>query len=148
MASQLPLDLYTYTRAAASAAATTAATTFTSGFNFDNRTPANGGEGNNNGSDDNPAIPLPNQRAFEGPWFSQQLSLSIFIGLASFFIFIFVRRRNAALFAPRTKLKGFSPLDDAHDAGYFGWIMPTLKTEEMRILQTSELLERGGVDAH
>lgn len=129
MESQLPLQLYTYTRSAASAAATTLA--FTSKFPFDNNIPTNG-----NNSDDNPSIPLPNQRAFEGPWFSQQLSLSIFIGLASFFIFIFVRRRNAALFAPRTKLKGFSPLDDGHDAGYFGWIMPTIKTEEMRILQT------------
>ncbi|SPC64188.1 uncharacterized protein UHOD_05173 [Ustilago sp. UG-2017b] len=139
MASQLPLHLYTYTHAVASAAATAI---LTSSFPFDKNapgTPGNGGGGgnnNNNGSDDNPSIPLPNQRAFEGPWFSQQLSLSIFIGLLSFSIFVFVRRRNAALFAPRTKLKGFSPLYDAHDAGYFAWIMPTLKTEEMRILQT------------
>ncbi|CDW97173.1 hypothetical protein [Sporisorium scitamineum] len=135
---QIPFDLYTYTRSAVAAAAvatsTTAATIANSGIvGWQNRVPAGDG---NNGFDDNPAIPLPNQRAFEGPWFSQQLSLSIFIGLASFFIFAIVRRRNAALFAPRTKLKGFSPLDDGHDSGYFGWIMPTLKTEEMRILQT------------
>ncbi len=134
MSSQLPFDLYAYSRsAAASATSTSAAAAVIStaiSFAFDDNTP------DNNGSDDNPAIPLPNQRAFEGPWFSQQLSLSIFIGLFSFFVFVFVRRRNAALFAPRTKLKGFSPLDDGHDSGYFGWIMPTLKTEEMRILQT------------
>ncbi|SPO26806.1 uncharacterized protein UTRI_04119_B [Ustilago trichophora] len=132
MASQIPLNLYSYTRAAAAAAAvTTAGTVVNAGMNWEYGSPDG-----NNGSDDNPAIPLPNQRAFEGPWFSQQVSLSVFIGLASFFIFVIVRRRNAALFAPRTKLKGFSPLDDGHDVGYFGWIMPTLKTEEMRILQT------------
>lgn len=136
-APQVPFDLYTYTRSGATAAAvatsTTAATFFNTGIGWQND--VSGGDGNN-GSGDNPAIPLPNQRAFEGPWFSQQLSLSIFIGVVSFFIFVIVRRRNAALFAPRTKLKGFSPLDDGHDSGYFGWIMPTLKTEEMRILQT------------
>lgn len=129
MASQIPWDLYPYTRtaaAAAAAAATATASLISTGT----------GKPGNNGSDDNPAIPLPNQRAFEGPWFSQQVSLSVLIGLTSFIIFVIVRRRNAALFAPRTKLKGFSPLDDAHDAGYFGWVMPTLKTQEMRILQT------------
>lgn len=135
---QMPFDLYTYTRSAVAAAATATSTAAAAVINdtidWNHGNPHAGG--GNNGSDDNPAIPLPNQRAFEGPWFSQQLSLSIFIGLASFFIFVFVRRRNAALFAPRTKLKGFSPLDDSHDVGYFGWIMPTLKTEEMRILQT------------
>ncbi|SJX63584.1 uncharacterized protein (N-terminal fragment), partial [Sporisorium reilianum f. sp. reilianum] len=136
---QIPFDLYAYTRSAVAAAAaatsTTAATIVNAGIGWQyDGIP--GSDGSNNGSDDNPAIPLPNQRAFEGPWFSQQLSLSIFIGLTSFFIFVIVRRRNAALFAPRTKLKGFSPLDDGHDSGYFGWIMPTLKTEEMRILQT------------
>ncbi|PWZ00332.1 DUF221-domain-containing protein [Testicularia cyperi] len=100
-------------------------------------TPFGDGQGGNGGGGgfDDPSIPLPNQRAFDGPWFSQQISLSIFIGLLSFLIFIFLRRRNAALFAPRTKLKGFSPLDDGLDSGYFGWIWPTLKTEEMRILQ-------------
>ena len=136
---QLPFELYTYTRSAVAAAATatstTAATIISSAIDWSTPSPGAGDAGNN-GSDDNPAIPLPNQRAFQGPWFSQQLSLSIFIGLASFFIFAVVRRRNAAIFAPRTKLKGFSPLDDGHDSGYFGWIMPTLKTQEMRILQT------------
>lgn len=140
-AQQLPLDLYAYTRSAVAAAAaattTTAATIINNGIDWEGSNPGGpGAGGNNNGSDGNPAIPLPNQRAYQGPWLSQQLSLSIFIGLSSFFIFVVVRRRNAALFAPRTKLKGFSPLDNGHDSGYFGWIMPTLKTEEMRILQT------------
>ncbi len=138
MASQHPLSLAAISEAAATASSSAAATTtatLASALLSLGRHPPTGTPGNN-GSTDDPAIPLPNQRAFEGPWFSQQVSLSLFIGLFSFCIFVIVRRRNAALFAPRTKLKGFSPLDDGHDAGYFGWIMPTLKTEEMRILQT------------
>jgi Late exocytosis, associated with Golgi transport len=43
---------------------------------------------------------------FEGPWFTTQLLLSSFIGLTSFLLFSYCRKRWPLLYAPRTKLKG------------------------------------------
>ena len=80
-------------------------------------------------------IGLPNTRSFEGPWFSQQVTLSVVIGIISFLTFTLVRKHHTALFAPRTKLKGFSPLDDGLENGPFGWIWPTINMSEIRILQ-------------
>lgn len=45
---------------------------------------------------------------FEGPWFTTQLSISLTIGVFSFFIFSYCRTRWPLLFAPRTKLKGLT----------------------------------------
>lgn len=46
---------------------------------------------------------------FEGPWFTTQLTISVTIGVTSFLIFSYGRRRWPLLFAPRTKLKGTPP---------------------------------------
>lgn len=43
---------------------------------------------------------------FEGPWFTTQLTISLSIGLTSFFLFSYCRTRWPLIFAPRTKLKG------------------------------------------
>lgn len=76
----------------------------------------------------------PTGRKFEGPWLKQQLVLSASIGIISFVLFSLIRRRSPALFAPRTKLKGFTPHTQGIDDGIFSWIWPTLKTEEIKIL--------------
>ncbi|PWN88656.1 DUF221-domain-containing protein [Acaromyces ingoldii] len=76
----------------------------------------------------------PQGRRFEGPWLQQQLVLSASIGLISFLVFSLVRRRSPALFAPRTKLKGFTPHTKGVDDGIFSWIGPTLRTEDVKIL--------------
>lgn len=76
----------------------------------------------------------PRHKRFDGPWLQQQLGLSISIGLFCFFLFSFIRRRSPALFAPRTKLKGFTPHTQGIDDGYFSWIWPTIKAEEIKIL--------------
>jgi hypothetical protein len=41
-----------------------------------------------------------------GPWFSTQLTLSLAIGLTSFFVFCFLRTRWEVVYMGRTKLKG------------------------------------------
>ncbi|KAH8109916.1 DUF221-domain-containing protein [Phellopilus nigrolimitatus] len=85
---------------------------------------------------DNPAPPgSPPTRKFEGPWFRTQLYLSTTIGLVSFLLFSYARTRWPLLFAPRTKLKGFSPHEAHARTAFFGWIIPTIKTSEITILQ-------------
>lgn len=79
-------------------------------------------------------LPNPRDNVYEGPWLQQQLALSFTIGLLSFLFFSLVRRRSPALFAPRTKLKGFTLHAKGIDDGVFSWIWPTLKTEEIKIL--------------
>ncbi|KAI0730386.1 late exocytosis, associated with Golgi transport-domain-containing protein [Fomitopsis betulina] len=89
--------------------------------------------------DDNPTLPpgSPPTLKFEGPWFVTQITLSISIGLLSFLIFSYCRTRWPLLFAPRTKLKGFSPHEaHAHQAQvFFGWIIPTIRISEFTVLQ-------------
>ncbi|KAL5504873.1 hypothetical protein ACEPAH_7536 [Sanghuangporus vaninii] len=85
---------------------------------------------------ESPAPPAsPPTRTFEGPWFTTQLTLSLTIGLVSFLVFSYSRTRWPLLFAPRTKLKGFSPHEAHAHFAFFGWIMPTIKTSEITILQ-------------
>ncbi|OJT11675.1 Calcium permeable stress-gated cation channel 1 [Trametes pubescens] len=89
--------------------------------------------------DDNPTLPpgSPPTLKFEGPWFATQITLSISIGLVSFLVFSYCRTRWPLLFAPRTKLKGFSPHEaHAHQAqAFFGWIIPTIRISEFTVLQ-------------
>ncbi|THU93310.1 DUF221-domain-containing protein [Dendrothele bispora CBS 962.96] len=94
--------------------------------------------GNGNGSNpDHPELPpgTPPTVKFEGPWFSTQLFLSISIGLISFLIFCYSRTRWPLLFAPRTKLKGFSPHEAHAHQAFLGWILPTIRTSEFTVLQ-------------
>ncbi|KAJ6460924.1 hypothetical protein C8R45DRAFT_1220848 [Mycena sanguinolenta] len=72
---------------------------------------------------------------FEGPWFTTQLVMSTFIGLFSFLVFSYCRTRWPLLFAPRTKLKGFSPHEAHAHQAFFGWILPTIRTSEFTVLQ-------------
>ncbi|KAJ7768747.1 hypothetical protein B0H14DRAFT_3116710 [Mycena olivaceomarginata] len=72
---------------------------------------------------------------FEGPWFTTQLVMSTTIGLFSFFLFSYCRTRWPLLFAPRTKLKGFSPHEAHAHQALFGWILPTIRTSEFTVLQ-------------
>ncbi|KIJ64119.1 hypothetical protein HYDPIDRAFT_112659 [Hydnomerulius pinastri MD-312] len=72
---------------------------------------------------------------FEGPWFTTQILLSTSIGLTSFLLFSYCRSRWPLLFAPRTKLKGFSPHEAHAHSALFGWIMPTLRISEFTVLQ-------------
>jgi len=88
---------------------------------------------------------------FEGPWFTTQILLSSTIGLSSFLIFSYCRRRWPLIFAPRTMLKGtslafllhprnssppdFSPHEAHAQQAFFGWIIPTLKVSEYTVLQ-------------
>ncbi|MCO5565398.1 hypothetical protein L7F22_019071 [Adiantum nelumboides] len=88
--------------------------------------------GNDGDRDGGPRLP-PNMH-YEGPWLQQQLILSASIGILSFLIFSLIRRRSPALFAPRTKLKGFAAHAKGIDDGVFSWILPTLKTDEIKIL--------------
>ncbi|UZJ57130.1 hypothetical protein CBS101457_006450 [Exobasidium rhododendri] len=87
-----------------------------------------------NGNDGDQVPRDPRHIRYEGPWLQQQLLLSSSIGLISFLAFCLVRRKSPALFAPRTKLKGFTPHTKGIDDGIFSWIKPTLKTEEIKIL--------------
>ncbi|KAI0720255.1 hypothetical protein C8T65DRAFT_633946 [Cerioporus squamosus] len=64
-----------------------------------------------------------------------QLTLSATIGLLSFLVFSYCRTRWPLLFAPRTKLKGFSPHEAHAHLAFFGWILPTIRTSEFTILQ-------------
>ncbi|KAK7457008.1 hypothetical protein VKT23_010311 [Stygiomarasmius scandens] len=94
------------------------------------------GDGNDT-TPEHPELPpgAPPNVKFEGPWFSTQLTLSISIGLASFLIFCYSRTRWPLLFAPRTKLKGFSPHEAHAHQAFFGWILPTIRTSEFTVLQ-------------
>ncbi|KAF5366245.1 hypothetical protein D9758_005743 [Tetrapyrgos nigripes] len=93
--------------------------------------------GDGDGNDDHPELPpgAPPTMSFEGPWFSTQIFLSLTIGLSSFLIFCYSRTRWPLLFAPRTKLKGFSPHEAHAHQAFFGWILPTIRTSEFTILQ-------------
>ncbi|KAG7095118.1 hypothetical protein E1B28_005902 [Marasmius oreades] len=72
---------------------------------------------------------------FEGPWFSTQLLLSCSIGFVSFLTFSYSRTRYPLMFAPRTKLTGFSPHEAHAHQAFFGWILPTIRTSEFTVLQ-------------
>ncbi|KAF8128423.1 hypothetical protein EV363DRAFT_1221606 [Boletus edulis] len=87
--------------------------------------------------DSDPELPpgSPPTFIFEGPWFTTQILLASSIGFVSFLLFSYCRPRWPLLFAPRTKLKGFSPHEVHAHSAFFGWIMPTLKTSEYTVLQ-------------
>ncbi|KAJ6568448.1 hypothetical protein B0H10DRAFT_2164417 [Mycena sp. CBHHK59/15] len=87
--------------------------------------------------DDGGGLPpgSPPTMKFEGPWFTTQLILSTSIGLFSFLVFSYCRTRWPILFAPRTKLKGFSPHEAHAHQAFFGWILPTIRTSEFTVLQ-------------
>ncbi|TFK37064.1 hypothetical protein BDQ12DRAFT_713700 [Crucibulum laeve] len=87
--------------------------------------------------DDDSSLPpgTPPMQKFEGPWFTTQLTISATIGFFSFFVFSYCRMRWPLLFAPRTKLKGFSPHEAHAHQAFFGWIMPTIRTSEFTVLQ-------------
>ncbi|KAI9438478.1 DUF221-domain-containing protein [Lactarius indigo] len=72
---------------------------------------------------------------YQGPWLSTQIMLSSSIGVTAFLIFSYCRTRWPLLFAPRTKLKGFSPHEAHAHGAFFGWILPTLRTSEYSVLQ-------------
>ncbi|KAH9073112.1 DUF221-domain-containing protein [Lactarius deliciosus] len=72
---------------------------------------------------------------YQGPWLSTQIMLSSSIGVTAFLIFSYCRTRWPLLFAPRTKLKGFSPHEAHAHGAFFGWIIPTLRTSEYSVLQ-------------
>lgn len=93
-----------------------------------------GGGGGGGGGGGEVIDPWPPARKFEGPWLQQQLILSASVGLIAFLVFSLVRRRSPALFAPRTKLNGFTPHAEGVDDGIFSWIAPTLRTEDVKIL--------------
>ncbi|KAG8924084.1 hypothetical protein FRC02_010664 [Tulasnella sp. 418] len=89
---------------------------------------------------DNPTDGLPPgtppRSKFDGPnWFSTQFTLSLTIGLVSFLLFSYCRVRWPVMFAPRTKLKGFSPHEAHAHQSFFAWILPTIRTSEFTILQ-------------
>ncbi|CAE6483261.1 unnamed protein product [Rhizoctonia solani] len=78
----------------------------------------------------------PPTQKFEGQWFTTQLTLSLGIGLGSFLIFSLCRNRWPILFAPRTKLKGFSPHEAHTYQSFAAWIIPMWRTSEFTVLQT------------
>ncbi|CAE7079715.1 unnamed protein product [Rhizoctonia solani] len=78
----------------------------------------------------------PPTQKFEGQWFTTQLVLSLGIGLGSFIIFSLCRNRWPILFAPRTKLKGFSPHEAHANQSFAAWIIPMWRTSEFTVLQT------------
>ncbi|KAK7686413.1 hypothetical protein QCA50_010637 [Cerrena zonata] len=87
--------------------------------------------------DETPDLPpgLPPTKTYEGPWFQTQLVISLALGITSFLIFSYCRTRWPLLFAPRTKLKAFSPHEaHAHNA-FFGWVIPTIRISEFTVLQ-------------
>ncbi|RDB26692.1 Calcium permeable stress-gated cation channel 1 [Hypsizygus marmoreus] len=89
-----------------------------------------------NGGDDHKLPPgSPPMQKFEGPWFTTQLVISMTVGITSFLLFSYCRTRWPLLFAPRTKLKGFSPHEAHAHQAFFGWIMPTIRTSEFTVLQ-------------
>ena len=84
----------------------------------------------------------PRSRRYVGPWFQQQIILSLAIGIPSIIAFSFLRRKYTALYAPRTKIKGlFSPAMQAYTASHeeklrhvFAWILPTIKINELDVM--------------
>ncbi|KAI0073272.1 DUF221-domain-containing protein [Panus rudis PR-1116 ss-1] len=87
--------------------------------------------------DDEVELPpgLPPTRSFEGFWFQTQLTLSFALGITSFLVFSYCRTRWPLLFAPRTKLKAFSPHEAHAHQAFFGWILPTIRISEYTVLQ-------------
>ncbi|KIK42257.1 hypothetical protein CY34DRAFT_157349 [Suillus luteus UH-Slu-Lm8-n1] len=87
--------------------------------------------------DEEPELPpgSPPTFKFEGPWFTTQILLSSTIGLSSFLIFSYCRKRWPLIFAPRTMLKDFSPHEAHAHQAFFGWIVPTMKVSEYTVLQ-------------
>ncbi|KAL6304476.1 hypothetical protein BKA93DRAFT_825654 [Sparassis latifolia] len=88
--------------------------------------------------DDEPTGPPPGSPPtlkYEGPWFITQIIFSTTIGLLSFLIFSYSRTRWPLVFAPRTKLTGFSPHEAHAHQAFFGWILPTIRTSEFTVLQ-------------
>ncbi|TCD61780.1 hypothetical protein EIP91_007958 [Steccherinum ochraceum] len=77
----------------------------------------------------------PPTRKFEGPWFTTQLTLSLSIGFIAFLIFSYCRTRWPIVFAPRTVLKAFSPHEAHVHSAFLGWILPTIRTSELAVLQ-------------
>lgn len=72
---------------------------------------------------------------YQGPWLQTQLILAGSLGISSFLLFACLRPRYTLLYAPRTKLQGFSP-SQAHQAhSAWSWIVPTLRTSERVVLQ-------------
>ncbi|KAE8222844.1 hypothetical protein CF319_g4024 [Tilletia indica] len=126
-----------------------AMTTATTAFDEQPQPPSDGG---GDGSGSGPGHgPLPTDKAYQGPWFSQQVELSLFIGLLSLLIFSALRRRLTVIFAPRTRLIQFAPLKDHPDldiasavqkGSIFSWIIPTLRAPD------SVILHLVGLDAH
>ncbi|KAF8496414.1 hypothetical protein F5888DRAFT_1794643 [Russula emetica] len=87
---------------------------------------------------DDPSGPPPGSPPtlkYEGPWLSTQIMISSSIGMTSLLIFSYCRTRWPLLFAPRTKLKGFSPHEAHAHGAFFGWVLPTLKVSEYSVLQ-------------
>ncbi|PVF96948.1 DUF221-domain-containing protein [Serendipita vermifera] len=86
---------------------------------------------------DGPAAPpgSPPTIKYSGPWLQTQLVISASIGIVSFLTFSYCRTRWPVLFAPRTKLKAFSPHEAHMHQRFFAWILPTIKTSEFVILQ-------------
>ncbi|GJN93152.1 hypothetical protein Rhopal_006199-T1 [Rhodotorula paludigena] len=85
----------------------------------------------------NSGLPPDQLWKYQGPWFSTQLILSLTVGLGSFLIFCWLRRKEGCkvLYAPRTMLKGFSPHEVHDHESLFGWLLPTLRTSEFVVLQ-------------
>lgn len=92
------------------------------------------GDGDNDGHRLPPGTPP--TREFRGPWLSTQLSLACTIGMVSFLVFCYCRTRWPLVYAPRTKLKGFSPHDAHAYTSFFAWVLPTIRTSEFTVLQT------------
>ncbi|KZV64260.1 DUF221-domain-containing protein [Peniophora sp. CONT] len=94
------------------------------------------GDGDDDGDGGGGAPPgSPPTMKFEGPWFATQITISTALGASAFLIFCYCRTRWPLLFAPRTKLKGFSPHEAHAHTAYLGWLWPTLKTSEYTVLQ-------------
>ncbi|CAG8522677.1 3828_t:CDS:10 [Paraglomus occultum] len=70
---------------------------------------------------------------------STQLVIATAIGLTCFLIFCWLRPRWNTLFAPRLRLRGYTP--EPLPSSFFGWIKPLLDIPE------SEILDKVGFDA-
>jgi hypothetical protein len=82
-------------------------------------------------------LPFP-EGPLQGPWLQTQLTIAILLGSFSVLAFSYLRTRYTLAYAPRTKLKGFSPSTahlNAHSNSFFGWILPTLRTPDLTVLQ-------------
>ncbi|KAL9933257.1 hypothetical protein V8E36_007975 [Tilletia maclaganii] len=111
----------------------------------------NGGGGGDGDNGNNGHGPLPTDKSYQGPWFSQQVYLSLAIDIFSFVLFSALRRRLTVVFAPRTRLIQFAPLKDhpeldvasaVQQGSIFSWILPTLRVPD------AEILHLVGLDAH